>query len=224
MLRITGDTHGDLSRINYAENYENTPLGEGDTLIICGDFGFVFDGGKLERAKLDLLGTKPYTVCFIDGNHENFDLLSAYPKTNFHGGRAHRLRENVYHLMRGEIYEFEGKRIFTMGGAYSTDRYMRVLDESYWEQELPSDCEYSSAVRNLERVNREVDIILSHTAPSEMIQRLGGQIHPSERKLTGFLDYIKSTVSHSNWFCGHLHTDKTITESFRSLYFDCVDV
>ncbi len=224
MLRITGDTHGDLARINFAENYKNIPLGEGDTLIICGDFGFIFDGGKLEKEKLDLLEKKPYTICFIDGNHENFDLLNAYSETKLHGGRAHRIRKNIYHLMRGEIYELEGKNVFTMGGAYSTDRYMRELHESYWNEELPSDAEYTSALDNLESHGMQTDIILTHTAPREAIISLGNTPHPRESELLDFLDKVKSEVKYERWFFGHLHTDKELSNTLGSLYFECVDL
>ena len=224
MIRITGDTHGDLSRIIFAENYKDIPLAEGDILMICGDFGFIFDGGKLERQKLDLIEQKPYTVCFIDGNHENFELLNAYPEVRFHGGRAHRIRKNIYHLMRGEIYELEGKTVFAMGGAYSADRYMRELNESYWEEELPSVVEYASALSNLEKSGMSVDIILTHTAPSDAIISLGDTPHPHEAALTDFLDKIKDTVLYESWCFGHLHTDKRLDSGMRSLYFECFDL
>ena len=224
MIRITGDTHGDLNRINYAENYKNLPLGEGDTLIICGDFGFIFDGSKLEKEKLDLLAEKPYTVCFIDGNHENFDLLESYPTVNFHGGIAHRIRENIYHLMRGEIYEFEGKSVFSMGGAYSTDRFMRELHESYWENELPSDAEYKTALDNLESHGMEIDIILTHTAPTVEVVSLGHTPHPHEWVLTEFLDKVKYGVKYKQWCFGHLHTDAELSGGMKSLYFECEDI
>ena len=224
MIRITGDTHGDLNRINYAENYKNIPLGEGDTLIICGDFGFIFDGSKLEKEKLDLLAEKPYTVCFIDGNHENFDLLESYPAVNFHGGIAHRIRENIYHLMRGEIYELEGKSVFAMGGAYSTDRFMRELHESYWEEELPSDAEYKTALDNLESHGMEIDIILTHTAPTVEVVSLGRTPHPREAELTFFLDTVKNRVKYKQWYFGHFHIDAELSGGMKSLYFECEDI
>ena len=224
MLRITGDTHGDLNRINYAEKYNNTPLTEADTLIICGDFGFIFDGGKLEREKLDLLEEKPYTICFVDGNHENFDLLDTYPEVGFHGGKAHRIRENIYHLMRGEIYELEGKSVFAMGGAYSTDRFMRELGESYWEAELPSEREYAAALSNLESHGMETDIILTHTAPAVEVVRLGCTPHPHEGELTEFLDKVKYSVKYKKWYFGHFHADADLSYSMKSLCFDCEDL
>lgn len=33
------------------------------------------------------LNDRPFTTLFVDGNHENFDLLNAYPVENWHGGK-----------------------------------------------------------------------------------------------------------------------------------------
>ena len=46
MILITGDTHGDLSRF---KKKELKKLRKNDTLIICGDFGFVWNGSKTEQ-------------------------------------------------------------------------------------------------------------------------------------------------------------------------------
>ena len=46
MVYITGDMHGDQNRFNTKEIKQLQP---GDTLIICGDFGFIWNGSKKER-------------------------------------------------------------------------------------------------------------------------------------------------------------------------------
>lgn len=40
MIYITGDTHGDINRF-FDGGALDTKLTKNDTLIICGDFGFV---------------------------------------------------------------------------------------------------------------------------------------------------------------------------------------
>ena len=72
MVYITGDLHGDLDRL------EAIKLKKGDTLIVCGDFGFVWDGSAAEEKTLRRLGKKKWNICFIDGTHEGFDLLDEY--------------------------------------------------------------------------------------------------------------------------------------------------
>lgn len=63
-----------------------------------------------------------------DGNHENFDRLYAYPVEMWHGGKVHKIRPSVIHLMRGQIFELEEKKIFTFGGASSHDISAGILE------------------------------------------------------------------------------------------------
>ena len=73
MIYITGDTHGDRKRLS---RFNLRQLKEGDTLIICGDFGFMWNDTKQERDFLMNLGKRKYNICFIDGTHENFEILN----------------------------------------------------------------------------------------------------------------------------------------------------
>lgn len=43
MIYFTGDLHGDYDRF---KSKELKKLKKGDTLIVCGDFGFLWDGSK----------------------------------------------------------------------------------------------------------------------------------------------------------------------------------
>ena len=49
MIYITGDTHGDYKRFS---SQKLKRLRSGDTLIICGDFGFVWNGDNNEHKLL----------------------------------------------------------------------------------------------------------------------------------------------------------------------------
>ena len=85
-------------------------LKENDTLIICGDFGFIWDGSRHENSVLNKIGNMPFNVAFIDGCHENFELLSEYEVIDWNGGKAQLISGNLVHLMRGQIYTIEGKK------------------------------------------------------------------------------------------------------------------
>lgn len=71
--------------------------------------------------------------------------------------RVHKVRDSILHLMRGEVFEIEGKTIFAFGGARSHDiqdgilnldeeekiyeyrkrgAYFRIRDYSWWDLEL----------------------------------------------------------------------------------------
>lgn len=159
---ITGDTHGDFSRFRPVAFREQGGLTKDDYLIICGDFGGVWDGSEIEQQWLDWLEDRSFTTLFVSGNHENYDLLHSYPTSVWHGGHVQPIRPSVLHLMRGQLYEICGKKIFTMGGASSHDirdgllepddpNYERMLRQlnaagalyrvnhrSWWREELPA--------------------------------------------------------------------------------------
>ena len=85
MVYLTGDTHGDIQRFKQGKLRW---LGKKDTVVVLGDFGFVWDGSAAERKRLDWLRKRPYTILFLDGSHENYDLLAQYPETELFGGRV----------------------------------------------------------------------------------------------------------------------------------------
>lgn len=203
---------------------------EKDVLIVAGDFGFVFYDTPEEHDLLDWLEReKPYAICFVDGNHENHPRLAGYPEEEWCGGKIHRIRKNVIHLMRGQVYEIQGKKIFTMGGAYSIDLaerralFLRQGIRVHWEEELPDDSEYKEAVRNLKAHDFKVDYIITHTAPRELILHMGYTPDPHDSELTGFLEYVmyQCRDSLTQWLYGHWHIDDEFYNGkFRALLND----
>ncbi|MEG1244464.1 MAG: metallophosphoesterase, partial [Oscillospiraceae bacterium] len=165
MVYITGDTHGDMER------FLSPPakaLKKGDTLIICGDFGFIWDDSKRERKILNQLGKKKYNICFLDGTHENFDLLNEYEISEWNGGKVQHITGSVYHLMRGQIYEIEGLKIFTMGGGESPDIDMRFDNDAWSRNEIPTQVELLNGANNIEQAGCKVDVIVTHEPPSKI--------------------------------------------------------
>lgn len=213
MIFITGDTHG--NQYKWVEQIEPI-LSPSDKILVCGDFGIGFWHGRYwsEEKFYDFLSEQKYTVLFVDGNHENFEKLNSYPVEIWCGGKVHKIRPNVIHLMRGEIYDIEGNSIFVMGGGYSIDKCFRTEGISWWSQEMPSEEEYHRAIINLERVNNQVDYIITHTAPSETIyylstlRSLGIKNNVTEElPLTTFLDDVQRKIAYRHWYFGHLHVD-----------------
>ena len=48
-------------------------------------------------------------------------MLAELPTKEWHGGTAQFVRPSVIHLLRGQIYDIQGKTFFTMGGGSSHD-------------------------------------------------------------------------------------------------------
>ena len=217
-MRITGDTHGDRFLVSKLVR-EN----RGEILMIAGDCGLCFSNSAEENRFLDALEEEDITILFVDGNHENFEALSHYPVEVWRGGKVHRIRKNILHLMRGQVFRIEGQKFFTMGGAYSRDRATRVEGLSYWKEELPSREEYEEAARNLAFHRFSVDYVISHTAPREIIRRMGYYGDPHDAELTGFLEWVMYETDYKGWFFGHWHTDREIGKH-RAIFSDVVEI
>lgn len=130
MIYITGDIHGDPRRLSMECFPEQKEMTKDDYVIICGDFGLVWDQteNKNEKYWLNWLQNKPFTTLFVDGNHENHDRLDAMPVSEWNGGKVHFVRPNVIHLMRGQVFTLQGQTYFTFGGASSHDIQDGILD------------------------------------------------------------------------------------------------
>jgi len=154
---------------------------------------------------------------FIDGNHENFDLLDMlYPVERWNGGKIRRLSPSVMQLMRGQVYEIDGKSFFTMGGAESYDKQFRIQGISWWPQEIPSEKEMREARANLLGHFMKVDYVITHCLPSSVQHQVFGDnsIYP-DNTLTDFFDEINGKLTYKQWFCGHYHRDGTVTTNPR---------
>ena len=79
MIYATGDLHGNTLRFQPQYFPEQADMTKDDYMIVCGDFGCVWNGDKSDDLQLDRLEALPFTILFVDGNHENFDALSEYP-------------------------------------------------------------------------------------------------------------------------------------------------
>ena len=128
---VTGDIHGDARKFSSDSFSIGKDLTKEDYVIILGDFGLVWnkdEENKYEKNWLDWLEEKPWTTLFIDGNHENFDRLNAYPIEEWNGGMVQKIRPSVIHLMRGEIFDLQKYRFLAMGGAPSHDIQDGILE------------------------------------------------------------------------------------------------
>ncbi len=248
MIFITGDCHAEFHKLNKENFSDQKEMTKEDYVIICGDFGGVWDAeveSKSERWWMNWLEERPFTTLFVDGNHENFDRLNSYPVEEWHGGKVHKIRPTVIHLMRGQVYELEGKKIFTFGGAQSHDIYDGILEPdtpdfkakkkwmesnnkfyrvnhiSWWVQELATTEEIEEARKNLEKHSWQIDYIVTHCCPVSTQMMLG--VHDAD-VTTAFLEEVKNKCDYQNWYFGHYHDDKDITEKDKLLYKQIVRI
>ena len=242
---VTGDCHSDFRKFNMENFPEQAALDKDDYVVICGDFGGIWEVGwesKKEKYWLKWLENKKYTTLFVDGNHENFDRLNGYPVKEWNGGLVHEIRPSVLHLMRGQIFDIAGKKIFTFGGAKSHDISGGLLDTedpefvkkkktadkggepyrirhlSWWEEELPSDAEYDIALHNLEQAGFRVDYIISHCCATDCQKLIVSNDEFSSDPLTDFFDVVRTKCEFKKWYFGHYHMNVTVSDKEVLLY------
>ncbi len=211
-IYVTGDCHGDFHRFSN-KIFHGT---KNDVIIVTGDFGLVWDGGKTDVYWINWFSQKPYEILFVDGNHENFDKLHQYPIVEHYGGRMHQITDNVFHLIRGEIYQIQGSTFFAFGGAQSHDvdkdhivdiqdkktiryyrrtfQFFRIEHQSWWQKEMPTPEEMAYGMQNLAKHGYDIDYIVTHDRPC-----------PDGDLLQGFFQNVLSKTTFRTWYHGHYH-------------------
>lgn len=247
MIYITGDTHMEFGRFS-AKRMRRTgmELTEKDYIIICGDFGLCWAKDKTFEYYCRIFAQKPYTILWVQGNHENYDMIAEYPVEEWHGGKVrHIVRDKVILLERGQVFEIDGKTFFTFGGASSHDIQggildrnsadfaekkrladrsglsYRILKESWWPQELPTEEEMQEGLRNLDAHHYEVDYVITHCCATSLQNRPDAElvIVQNSDVLTDYLDIIEQKLHYKHWYFGHYHQDKKIDDRHTLLYY-----
>lgn len=211
MIYITGDTHGDIDLKYVVQYFKDKHVTRQDYLIILGDAGIVWSEKDCYISEYDNLGL---TILFIDGNHENFDLLNTYPVVEYHGARCHQLNDNIYHILRGEIINLNGLSFFCMGGATSIDKALRREHISWWNDENINKKDIDNGLSKLEKVNNKVDYVLTHTAPTSIVWDF---FNYDEDHNTDILEEFKKIINFKYWFFGHYHFNKD-QDKFECIY------
>jgi len=216
MVYITGDTHGQFQRIElFCQVMQTT---KADTMIILGDTGFNYYGGKRDATVKSYANAFPIRLFCIHGNHENRPQnIPSYKETDFCGGRVLYEPEypDILFAIDGEVYELDSYRCIVIGGAYSVDKFYR-LEKGYcwWLDEQPSPEIKARVEKKLATIGNEVDIVLTHTCPRkyEPVETFLDFIDQStvDKSTEDWLDRIEGQISYKKWYCGHYHTRKRI--------------
>lgn len=220
---LKGDIHGNLFEIIDFINRFN--LGKNDNIIILGDCGIAW-----RKDKKDLIqNIKLWNECgngvklyFIDGNHENFNILNSLPIENNMG----KIADNIYHLRRGQVYEFENKKILVCGGADSIDKYRRIENFTWWKEEAIS----QETIDDIPAGH--YDYVLTHCCPRSIFEK--NRIYLStlqfldENKINhsseDMLEQLKNKITFDHWFFGHYHINRNLDEKFTCLFEDFMEV
>lgn len=227
---LTGDIHGDISRLLKWDTGKF--LSKDDYVIILGDFGVIFrsdmEGIIEETNKLRQLDELPFTILFVDGNHENFNRLStAFRNVKILGGNARKISDSVYHLKRGEIFNINGKTFLTMGGGTSIDKSFRINGYDWWEEENITVKEIKRAISNADKLGKRIDFVLTHAAPEQIAEELmsrSNQYYYSHDPNSLLLDELKMDIKWNQWYFGHYHYDYKSKANWTAVYENIIEL
>lgn len=222
-LFVCGDIHGSINikKLTTALFPAQKYLTKQDVLVQLGDFGNIWNNSKEELYWRDWIAKKNYTFAFVDGNHENHDLLKHLPTEQKWGGVVGVVNTpsgNLYHLKRGYVYNIGGNKVFVMGGAASYDKAFRKAYIDWWPDEIPSVNEFNFGIQQLEAHNYTVDYIFTHTCPSTILKYISKRDSSFIDIVSEYLNIINKRVTYKSWHFGHWHLDDAFFDKYYCYY------
>lgn len=210
-MLIAGDWHGSL---HHAEWCMKRAQEYGITCIVqLGDFGYWEhqDDGKFLNQLSSLAKNYGVTVYWIDGNHENHVLLrSTYcvPERTDENGFV-QMRDRIFYIPRGTVWEWAGVRFMGLGGAFSIDRNHRRVGSSFWFEETLTDEEVELACEN---GKDGVDVMFAHDVFTGvdlgLVFAMRGKYLTKSKPSDANRDRVKTVldaVRPSRFYHGHYH-------------------
>ena len=215
---LRGDTHGDFTFLPEFCAKNATTIN--DVLIILGDAGIMYYGenSKREKKLKEFIASQPITLFCVRGNHERRP--ANYTNIKFEcwekdeilqsGAYYEEQYPNIKYIADGSTFTLNGKRFLAIGGAYSVDKYYRLLMGYNWfEDEELSTKECGDILDKI--IDNRYDFVLTHTCPLEWQPKwlfLNGidQSQVSDR-MESFLSTVFKMITYQNWYFGHYHDD-----------------
>ncbi len=217
MIYYTGDIHGDIHILTgFIQQHQLT---EQDVIVVLGDAGLNYygndSGDKKRKYQLNRHGV---TIFCIHGNHEmRPQTIPSYQEREWRGGTVYAECDfpNILFAKDGEIYDLDGCKSIVIGGAYSVDKFYRLMRGAAWfPDEQPSPETKNQVETVLDKINWQVDQVLSHTCPTKYTptEMFLPQVDQStvDHSTEEWLDTIEDRLTYRRWFCGHWHVNKHI--------------
>ena len=225
MIYYTGDIHGSASEVTtFCNRMELTAK---DILVILGDVGANYFGDYRDVRLKRILQSLPPTIFCIHGNHEmRPGTIPSYQTREWNGGVVWYEEKfpDLLFAKDGEVFTLDGRTHLILGGAYSVDKFYRLVrGYGWWADEQPSEEIKADCYHKLNECGFSVDTVLSHTCPYKYIPREAflPMIDQSsvDNSTEWWLDGIEDQLDYQRWYCGHWHINKRL-EKIHFLFHD----
>ena len=202
---FAGDIHGDTIHAEWV--FKHASEQDCTHIISVGDFGYWVHlprGQKFVKRVAQLAEKTQIKFLWIDGNHENHDILRDLTDKFGKHEPINTPNEWCQYIPRGCRFTIAGNTFMGYGGAYSVDWLDRVEGDSWWRGELinPFDVDLLSPY--------PVDILMTHEAPYDNGKKITYkddlQVSIAQRHL---VKEILDKVTPQFHICGHHHVRET---------------
>lgn len=216
-IYVMGDIHGDFDLVDAKlDEYLHFPKKDKkDVLFIAGDAGFInsYENEKSKIQRIQHLNHLPFIIIVVLGNHENYDIIEKLPEVSIFNGKCYKENDvEVYYTKNGQIFDIDGRKIFTFNGGLSIDKEKRLeLEKKYnkkfwWPQEIKEE-DFSEAFHQY--FTHHIDFIITHDVPQEIYNKLiafiPGRFKDQTCALQGFFQKIYNIPKFKHWYAGHYH-------------------
>lgn len=219
---VMGDIHGQYFPIEnfWHRNKDKINFSkETDCIILLGDVGANYYLNKRDEKFKTKLEEFPFTYFCIRGNHE--ERVMNVVKNNktkwrldFFFSNAVIVEKKYPHIKYAfddiTIYDIHGYKTLVIPGAYSVDKYYRLMKGWKWfEEEQLTQEEMEEGKQIIQEENYNFDLILSHTCPIsyEPTDLFLSTIDQStvDKTMERYLGEIEYTTNYKLWLWGHFH-------------------
>lgn len=233
---LKGDCHGDFSWLKF---WRTINPDEYAAFILLGDAGLNFYLNKTDQRTKSIIVNCDVKVYCVHGNHEarpqslNYERKFIEEVGNYCYVDSY-APNNIFYLEDGLVYHFGGYKCLVLGGAYSVDKWYRILRAGYteehndpkatgwWADEQISPERRSQILGNCSGL--KVDFILSHTCPLryEPDDLFLSMIDQSkvDKSMEKWLDEVVDRVDWFIWCFGHYHADRVEAPYVEQFYRD----
>lgn len=186
-----------------------------DILIVLGDNGVNFTGGERDYWLKESLSKLSITLFLIRGNHDrrpssvkNISVVRKFGNECF----TEDSYCNIYYAIDGRDYIFDGRKCLVIGGAYSIDKFYRLMyaPHTWFANEQLSEIEMKNIIAKIS--GRTYNYVLTHTAPERMIpyEVLPFRLTDTDKSMEYFFDRLQEIITYQKWYCGHFHIEKVV--------------
>lgn len=214
---ITGDTHGQTAtRIkNLIFDWDEEKISN-SALVVLGDAGINYNLDNSDKGAKKRINNLGMLIYCVRGNHEQRPELIPTMELVYDSeveGEVYCEKDfpNIRYFVDGGTYSLGGRKVLTIGGAYSVDKYYRLQNGAKWfENELLTEDEMNAIEKSI--IGKKFDFILTHTCPIswEPTDLFLGCVNQStvDKSMEIWMDRIKDKVIWQHWLFGHFHADR----------------